>query len=198
MIPQIHQANWTILIPLCLWWYVISHLLAYPSRHVYPCIGAVVWKGYSDWHLRVPQHPVASIQPLTGQWLLPNPGPDPHWTTSPSLLTNVLKFRLTPRTWVHNCTIWLTASNNWVYWWPVLPGRCGSLLVRRDFGKFLLEPTSLLLAVYFVVIIIVGHNISGMWKGIDNLYNGMTSSVIINPWAIAPQRQYSKLLLLSL
>ena len=24
-------------------------------------------------------------------------------------------------TWVQNCTIWLTLSNNWVHWWTVLP-----------------------------------------------------------------------------
>ena len=33
-------------------------------------------------------------------------------TTSPSLLTTMWKFRLTPRTRVQNCTIWLTVSNN--------------------------------------------------------------------------------------
>ena len=37
--------------------------------------------------------------------------PDPHWTTSPSLPTNMLKFRSTPRTWMQKCTIWLTVSN---------------------------------------------------------------------------------------
>ena len=112
---------------LCLWRYVVSHFLAYPSRHVYRCIGAAVWTWYADWHRRVLQHPVASIQPLNGLWLLP----DPHWTTSPSLLTNMLKFRSTPRTWVQSCTIWLTVS-------------CGSQLALRDFGKFLLDPTPLL------------------------------------------------------
>ena len=148
-IPQIHQANWTIhSVGGDTWsptsWHILHVILYY---HVYPCIGAAVWIGYSDWHLRAPQHPVASIQPLNGQWLLPDTGPDPHWTTSPSLLTNMLKFRSTPRTWVQNCTIWLTVSNNGIHWWPVLPGRCGSLLVLRDFGKFLRDPTSLLWAV---------------------------------------------------
>ena len=73
-----------------------------------------VWIWYSDWHRRVPQHPVASIQHLNRHWLLP----DPHWTTSPSLLTNMLKFCSTPSTWVQNYTTWFTVSNNWVHWWP--------------------------------------------------------------------------------
>ena len=103
--------------PLCLWWYVVCHFLVYPSRHVCLCIGAIVWIWYSYWHWRVPQHPVASMQPLNGQWILPVP----HWTTSPYLMTNILKFRSIPRTWVQNCTIWLTLSNNWVHWWTVLP-----------------------------------------------------------------------------
>ena len=33
-------------------------------------------------------------------------------------------------------------SNNLVYWWPVLPVSCGSLLARRDFSKFLLDHLS--------------------------------------------------------
>ena len=107
--------------------------------------------------------PVASIQPLNGQWLLP----DPHWTTSPSLLTTMLRFRSTPRTWVQNCTIWLTVSKNWVHWWPVLSVSCGSLLALRDFGKFLLDPTSLFWEVSVIVImIILGHNqwhMKGNW-----------------------------------
>ena len=59
-------------------------------------------------------------------------------------------------------------SNNWVHWWPVLPVSCGSLLALRDFGKFLLDPTSLLWAVSFIVIMILGHN-SGIWKGMIHL-----------------------------
>ena len=98
--------------PTC--WHIL-HVMCIPVSE--PQFGMVLW-------LRVPQHPVTSIQPLNCQWLLPDPDPDPHWTTSPSLLTNMLKFRSTLRTWVHNCTIWFTVSNNWVYWWPVLPGRC--------------------------------------------------------------------------
>ena len=43
-------------------------------------------------------------------------------------------------------------SNNWVHWWPVLHVSCGSLLTQRYFGKFLLDPTSLLRAIAFVVI----------------------------------------------
>ena len=68
--------------PLCLWWYVVSHFLAYPSRHQHPCIVAAVWIWYSGWHRRVQQHLVASIQPLYGQWLLPDP-PLQHlyWST---------------------------------------------------------------------------------------------------------------------
>ena len=31
---------------------------------------------------------------------------------------------------------------------------CGSLLALRDFGKFLLDPTFLLWAIYFVVIML--------------------------------------------
>ena len=57
-------------------------------------------------------------------------------------------------------------SNNWVNWWPVLPVRCGSLLALRDFGKFLLDPTSLLWAYLSYVIMILGHNmwhIKGKW-----------------------------------
>ena len=34
--------------PLCLWWYVVSHLFVYPSSHVHPCISAAVWIWYSD------------------------------------------------------------------------------------------------------------------------------------------------------
>ena len=51
-------------------------------------------------------------------------------------------------------------SNNWVYWWPVtvLPVGCGALLAVRDFGKFLMDPTSLIWAISFVVIMILEHN----------------------------------------
>ena len=118
-----------------LWWYVVSHFLAYPSRHVYPCIGAAIWIWYSDRHRRLPQHPVASIQPLNGQCLLP----DPHWTTSLSLLTNMLKFRSPLE---HECktvqfdSLWVTIefiddqSCLWAvahYWhWEILLNFCGT------------------------------------------------------------------------
>ena len=73
----------------------------------------------------------------------------------------------------------------------VLPVICGSLLALRGFGKFLLDPTSLLWAVSVVVIMILGHNKWHM-KG----YNWLIYKPIY-PRAIAPQRQYFKLLLLS-
>ena len=71
------------------------------------------------------------------------------WSTLDNfnIFTDQQKFCSTPRTWMQNCTIWLTVSNNWVHWWPALPVSCGSLLARRDFGKFLLDPTSLRWAV---------------------------------------------------
>ena len=90
-------------------------------------------------------------------------------------------------------------SNNWLQWWPDLPVRCGSLLALRDFGKSLLEPTSLLWAVYFVVVMILGHN-SGIWKGIDTpikWYNPLIYEPI-NPRSIALQRQYSEVFVHSL
>ena len=117
-----------------------------------------------DWHRRVPQHPVASTQSLNGQW----PLPDPHWTISPSLLTNMLTFRSTPRTWLQNCTIWLNVSNNRVHWWPVLPAHYWRL---RDFGKFMLDPTSLIWAVSFVVIMRLGP-IMSYERALIHLYNG--------------------------
>ena len=145
--------------PLCMWWYVVSHFLAYPACHVYPYIGAAVWIWYSDWHRRVPQHPLTFIQPLNGQWLLP----DPHWTTSPSLLPNMFKFRSTPRT--NFC------------WTPPLFSR----------------PYVWLWSCYC-------DTISGIWKGIDTpikWYNRLIYKHT-NPRSIAPQTQYSELLLLSL
>ena len=145
-------------------WHIL-HVMCIP-----PCIGAAVWIWYSDWHRRVPQYPVTSIQPLNDQWLLP----DPHWTTSPSLLTNMLKFRSTPRTWVQYCTIWLTVSNNWVSWcYLYLYCLACELLALRDFGKFLLDITSLLWAIYFVLIMILGNNkwhMTGNWHSDKMVY----------------------------
>ena len=57
-------------------------------------------------------------------------------------------------------------SNNWVNWWPVLSVRCGSLLALRDFSKFILDLTSPLWAVSFVVIMILENNkwhMKGNW-----------------------------------
>ena len=107
--------------------------------------------------------PVASIQPVNSQWLLP----DPHWTTSPSLLTNMLKFRSTPRTGVQNCTIWLTVSNNWVKW--VFPVSCGSLFGTERFWQISAGPHLSALGCIFrceISLDVLGHNkchMKGNW-----------------------------------
>ena len=90
-------------------------------------------------------------------------------------------------------------SNNWVNWWPVLPVSCGSLLSLRDFGKFQLDPP-LFSEPYLSLWSWHWGTITGTWKGIDTPMKWCNRLMYkpINPWTIAPQSQFSELLLLSL
>ena len=136
LVPSPHTDNKTLYVYLSEGERSIPRWETCGDQPVLTVVWYVHWIWYSDWHRRVPQHPVASIQPINDQWLLP----DPHWTTSPSLLTNMLKFRSTPITCVQNCTSWLTVSNNWVHWWPDLPVSCGSLWHWEILANFCWTP----------------------------------------------------------
>ena len=140
--------------PLCLWWYLYVEItwfpISWPFRTILHVMCIPVSEHQFEYGTLTHTDEYRCFHPAS-KWSMAVV--DPHWTTSPSLLTNMLKFRSTTRRWVQNCTIWLTVRNNWVHWWPVLPVSCGSLLVRRHFGKFLLDPTSLLWAVFISLLI---------------------------------------------
>ena len=144
--------------------YVVSHFLAYwymyyPSRHVYPCIGAAVWIWYSDWHRRVSQpsccfHPASKWPMALARSTLDN--------FTIFTYQHVKSFLQPLEHGVQNCTIWLTVSNNWVHWWPVLPVSCWHWVILANFC-WTPPPFS---GLYFSLWSWYWDTISGIWKGI--------------------------------